>query len=102
MIVTCVYVAVIPDKVERFIALTKLNHIESVKEPGNLRFDVIQQADDRTRFMLYEAYASEEAAAAHKLTAHYSRWKEEVEPMMAEPRKGVRYKIIQPLDSSEW
>jgi autoinducer 2-degrading protein len=101
MIVNCVYVRVLPEHVERFIALTKRNHTESVKEPGNLRFDVIQQADDKSSFMLYEAWVSDEAAAAHKLTPHYATWKEEVEPMMAEPRKGVRYKIIQPA-GSEW
>jgi autoinducer 2-degrading protein len=70
MIVTCVYVHVKPDVIEAFMDATLANHLESVKEPGNLRFDFIRQADDPCRFMLYEAYESEEAAAAHKMTTH--------------------------------
>ena len=59
MIVTCVYIHVKPDEIDRFIDATTENHHESVKETGNLRFDLIQQADDPCRFMLYEAYESE-------------------------------------------
>jgi autoinducer 2-degrading protein len=102
MIVTCVYVHVKPEMVSRFVTLTTENHNESVKEPGNLRFDIIQQADDPFRFMLYEAFESEEAAAEHKKTVHYLRWREAVNEMMAEPRKGVKYNIIQPNDISKW
>ncbi|HEX2974833.1 MAG TPA: antibiotic biosynthesis monooxygenase [Bacteroidales bacterium] len=96
MIVTCVYIHVKADDIDKFIRATTLNHTESVREPGNLRFDFIQLADDPTQFMLYEAYESEEAALMHKHTRHYLAWKEAVEEMMAEPRKGVRYTIIQP------
>lgn len=96
MIVTCVYVHVKPESVEDFIKASDENHLEAVKEKGNLRFDFIQQADDPCRFMLYEAYESEEASAAHKNTPHYLRWRDTVQNMMAEPRKGVKYKILQP------
>ena len=96
MIVTCVYIQVKPDSVRSFIDATVENHLESVKEPGNLRFDFIQQADDPCRFMLYEAYKSEEASASHKNTAHYLKWREAVKNYMAEPRQGVRYNIIEP------
>jgi (4S)-4-hydroxy-5-phosphonooxypentane-2,3-dione isomerase len=96
MIVTCVYVTVKPEKTEAFIAASAENHRNSVKERGNLRFDFIQQADDATKFMLYEAYESEEAAAAHKSTPHYLKWRDAVAEMMAEPRKGVKYNILQP------
>jgi autoinducer 2-degrading protein len=97
MIVTCVYVHVKPEAVQEFIKASALNHIEAVKEPGNLRFDFVQQTDDPCRFMLYEAYESEEASAAHKNTPHYLKWRETVQVMMAEPRKGVKYNIIQPV-----
>ena len=63
MIVTCVYVHVKPDAVESFINATIENHLSTVREPGNLRFDFIQQSDDPCRFMIYEAYESEEAAS---------------------------------------
>lgn len=96
MIVTCVYVHVKPEAIAEFIKASEANHFESVKEPGNFRFDFAQQADDPARFMLYEAYESEEDVTAHKTTAHYLRWKETVQDMMAEPRKGIRYNIIQP------
>lgn len=89
MQVTLVYVKVKPDHIDDFIAASRENHEHSVKEAGNLRFDVIQQADDATAFVLYEAYADEAAARAHKDTAHYLKWRETVADWMAEPRRGV-------------
>jgi autoinducer 2-degrading protein len=102
MIVTCVYVHVKSDVIDSFINATIGNQRESVKEPGNLRFDFIQQADDPCRFMLYEAYESEEAAAAHKSTSHYLKWRDNVMDFMAEPRQGIKYKIIEPSDRTRW
>jgi autoinducer 2-degrading protein len=102
MIVTCVYVTVKPDAVQQFIKASEANHLESVKEPGNLRFDFLQQADEPCRFMIYEAYESDEAAAAHKSTAHYLKWRDTVADMMAEPRKGVKFKFLQPSERSGW
>jgi autoinducer 2-degrading protein len=96
MIVTCVYVHVKPEALEEFIIASEANHFASVKEPGNIRFDFVQQADDPYRFMIYEAYESEETAAAHKNTAHYLKWRDSVQEMMAESRKGVRYNILYP------
>lgn len=102
MIVTCVYVHVKAEAIDKFIEATTANHLGSVKEPGNLRFDLLQQADDPSRFMVYEAYESEEAAAEHKNTAHYLKWRDTVQDMMAETRQGVRYNILQPEERSEW
>ncbi len=97
MTVTCVYIHVTPESVENFIAASTANHLEAVREPGNIRFDFIQQADDSTRFMLYEAYETEEAAAAHKNTSHYLAWREAVKDMMVEPRYGMKYDILMPV-----
>lgn len=91
MHVTLVHVHVKPDHVADFIAATRANHSASVREPGNLRFDVLQAPHDATRFILYEAYASAEHAAAHKQTAHYITWRDTVAPWMAAPREGVPY-----------
>jgi (4S)-4-hydroxy-5-phosphonooxypentane-2,3-dione isomerase len=102
MIVTCVYIHVRSEAVNSFIEATIENHNGSVKEPGNLRFDLIQQADDPGRFMLYEAYESEESAAEHKNTPHYLKWRKEVEDFMAEPRVGIKYNIIEPGDKTKW
>jgi autoinducer 2-degrading protein len=96
MIVTCVHVYVRPEALDEFIQVSTENHLGSVKEPGNLRFDFVQQADDPCRFMLYEAYVSDEASAAHKNTPHYLKWRDRVQDMMAEPRKGVKYNILKP------
>lgn len=102
MIVTCVHVHVKPEAVEAFVEASIVNHNGSVKEPGNLRFDFVQLADDPTRFMFYEAYESDEAAAAHKTTDHYLQWRDTVKDMMAEPRYGIRYNILEPKERSEW
>lgn len=102
MIVTCVYINVKPDEINRFIDATTANHLESVREPGNLRFDLIQQVDDPCRFMLYEAYESETSSADHKTTAHYMKWRNTVNDYMAEPRHGVKYNIIEPNDRTRW
>jgi len=96
MHVTLVHVHVKPDCVEAFLAATRENHENSVQEPGNRRFDVLQSPDDTTRFVLYEAYASEADAAAHKQTSHYLKWRDTVAGWMAEPRQGVRYAGLYP------
>ncbi|VFN00726.1 MAG: Quinol monooxygenase YgiN, partial [Candidatus Kentron sp. G] len=72
MIVTCVTVSVKSENIGDFIEASRKNHEGSIKEPGNMRFDVLQSKDDPSRFLLYEAYENEESAAAHKRTEHYS------------------------------
>ncbi len=89
MIATLVFVDVKPENVEAFRAITVYNHDNTRKEPGNVRFDVLQSKDDPTKFTLIEVFANEEAAKFHKTTAHYLRWREEVAPYMASPRTAV-------------
>ena len=96
MHVTLVHVHVQPEHVEDFIEACRRNHEASVQEEGNLRFDVRQSPDARTRFVLYAAYASVEDAAAHKETKHYLEWREKVADWMAEPRQGVPYQGLFP------
>ena len=96
MHVTIVYLQVKPQHIADFIEATRLNHDGSIREPGNRRFDVLQSADDPTRFVLYEAYASAEDAAAHKNTAHYLQWRDTVADWMAMPRQGVSYRGLFP------
>lgn len=102
MIVTCVHINVKPECLDDFLEAMKENHEGSVQEPGNLRFDVLQKADDPCRFMIYEAYESEEAANLHKNTPHYIRWRDTVKDYMADTRYGVRYNILEPSDRSQW
>ncbi len=85
-----------PDKVEAFRAATLDNARNSILEPGIARFDIIQQADDPTRFVLVEAYRSADAQAKHRETAHYARWRDAVADLLAEPRTGIKYNFISP------
>ncbi|HBD93283.1 MAG: antibiotic biosynthesis monooxygenase [Spirochaetes bacterium GWF1_31_7] len=97
MIVTIVSVHVKKEHLEDFIQASIENHHNSLKEPGNLRFDILQNAENPQLFTLYEAYISKEAAAVHKETGHYKKWRDTVSEWMVEPRKGVLHNIIAPL-----
>ncbi|HQF55203.1 MAG TPA: antibiotic biosynthesis monooxygenase [Fibrobacteria bacterium] len=101
MLIVHVFVQVAPGREEEFRLATLANARESVKEPGIARFDVVQQADDPARFVLVEAYRTDDAPAAHKETAHYKTWRETVEPWMAVPRSSVKYREIHP-DAADW
>lgn len=91
MLTVLVHVHVKPDAVEAFKAASVENARQSVQEPGIARFEVLQQQDDPTRFVLVEVYRSIEATAAHKATDHYAKWRDTVAEMMAEPRYSVKY-----------
>ena len=90
MFIYIVHVNVKPEFVDEFKAETLLNAQNTVQEPNNHRFDVLQQSDDPTQFVLYEVYADDAALEEHKQTAHYARWKSAVEPWMAQPRRAVK------------
>ncbi len=98
MLIVHVHVHVHADQVEAFQAATLANARASVQEPGIARFDVLQQEDDRTRFVLVEVYRDADAPARHKETSHYLRWRDEVAPMMASPRIGLRHANLYPDD----
>jgi autoinducer 2-degrading protein len=96
MLVVHVHVHVKGDQVEAFRTATVENARESVKEPGVTRFDVIQQQEDPTRFVLVEVYRTVNDPARHKETTHYQQWRDAVESMMAEPRTSVKYNSVFP------
>jgi quinol monooxygenase YgiN len=98
MLIVQVHILVKGEFIEAFKEASLENARQSVQEPGIARFDVLQQADDPARFLLVEAYRSEEAIARHKETAHYATWATTVTPMMAEPRQRVRYANVFPAD----
>ena len=102
MIVTCVKVYVKKENIDDFIKATADNHSCSIKEPGNLRFDVLQSIQNPAEFTLYEAYRSEEDAAAHKNTPHYAVWRDTVAPWMEKPREGTPHRVIAPLEMDKW
>lgn len=98
MHVTLVHVQVNPEHVDGFIEATRLNHEASIKEKGNRRFDILQDANEPGKFVLYEVYATAKDAAAHKDTLHYVMWRERVAMMMAKPREGLKYNCLFPKD----
>jgi autoinducer 2-degrading protein len=102
MIVTLVHIWVKDQFVDDFVRATIDNHENTIKEPGNIRFDFLSDANDKTKFVLYEVFESEEAIAAHKNTAHYIRWRDKVADWMVQPRQGLRHLAICPTDVSLW
>ena len=101
MFIVHVFVKVKPQKIEAFKTASIQNARESVKEPGVARFDVIQQKDDPTRFVLVEVYRTSDDPARHKETAHYQKWRDTAADMMAEPRSAIKYTNIFP-DEQGW
>lgn len=99
MLVVHVHVHVKSDAIDAFKSATLANARASVQEPGIARFDVLQSADDPTRFVLVEVYRTTDATAAHKGTAHYATWRDTVAPMMATPRHSVKFTNVFPEDA---
>ncbi len=99
MLVVLVHVHVKPEDVAAFIAATRINSEASLREPGVARFDVLQQADDPTRFVLVEAYKTPAAPTEHKATAHYATWRDAVASMMASPRHSMKLDSLCPDDA---
>ena len=98
MFIVQVFVHVKPENVEAFLEATLENARDSLQEPGIARFDVVQQIDDPTRFVLVEVYRTPDDPAKHKETAHYAKWRDTVAEMMAEPRSSVKYDNVFPDD----
>ncbi len=99
MLIVQVHVDVKPDFMDAFIQATLENARNSVQEPGIARFDVIQQQDNPTHFILVEVYRTPEDPARHKETTHYAKWRDTVAEMMAEPRHSVKYSNLYPDDT---
>lgn len=101
LLVVHVDIAVVPDQLQGFLDATEENAMASRKEPGVVRFDVLSDREDPTHVVLVEIYRDEAAAAAHKDTGHYQRWRDIVAQMMARPREATRYVNTSP-DDSDW
>jgi autoinducer 2-degrading protein len=101
MFIVHVFVNVKAEQVDAFRAATVENARNSIKEPGIARFDVIEQQDEPTRFVLVEVYRTSDDPALHKETAHYQKWRDTVADMMAEPRTSIKYSNVFP-DEQVW
>ena len=96
MTATLVHVYVKSEFIKDFIDVTRENHEHSIRENGNLRFDILQDANNPGKFVLYEAYQSEQAVLAHKETAHYLKWRDTVASWMEKPREGMKHVMLFP------
>lgn len=101
MFIVHVFVHVKTDQVEAFRTATLENARDSIQEPGIARFDIVQQQDDPTRFIMVEAYRTPDDPGRHKETAHYQKWRDTVADMMAEPRSSIKYTNLFP-DEQGW
>jgi autoinducer 2-degrading protein len=101
LLIVHVDVSVVPDQIEAFLDATRDNAAASRDEPGIVRFDVLTDRADPGHVVLVEIYRDEAAAAAHKETAHYQRWRDTVAAMMARPRQATRYLNTSPGDD-DW
>src|SRR3712207_2522035 len=101
MLIVHVFVQVKPEYVEAFKTATVENARNSVQAPGIARFDVVQQQDDPTRFVLVEVYRTADDPARHKETAHYATWRDAVAEMMVQPRTSIKYSNVFP-DEDGW
>jgi (4S)-4-hydroxy-5-phosphonooxypentane-2,3-dione isomerase len=102
MLVVHVHVRIRPGRAEDFLAATLVNARASLREPGVLRFDVLQDQADPEHVVLVEVYQDDDASAAHKLTSHYAVWRDTVAEMMAEPRQSTRFSAVFPLETVDW
>ena len=101
MLIVHVFIHIKPEHIDAFIQASKENAQNSIQEPGIVRFDLIQQTDDPARFVLVEIYRTKDDPAKHKETAHYKKWRDTVEDMMAEPRYSIKYENVYP-DDENW
>jgi autoinducer 2-degrading protein len=102
MIATFVHIWVKETFVDAFIEATIENQQHSVKEKGNLRFDILRDADFPSKFVLYEVFKDEQTVTEHKTTAHYMKWKDTVAEWMQKPRQGMKHFVVYPTDESQW
>ena len=102
MLVVHVDVSVVPDSVPAFLDASRANAAASLGEPGVIRFDVVQDRADPTHVVLVEVYRDDEAAAAHKQTAHYAAWRDAVADLMARPRTRLTYTPVVPTEEADW
>ena len=96
MLVVHIHIHVKPESVAEFKQATLENARSSIQELGIARFDFVERQDDATQFVLVEVYRTPDAVTAHRATAHYAKWRDTVESMMAEPRQRTLYNTVFP------
>jgi len=102
MCVTTVSIKVKEAYIAAFVGASLENHVKSIEEPGNLRFDILQCIDDPSQFTFYEAYETKSHALAHKETEHYSKWRDTVAHFIDSPSVVTAHHVLAPLDSVKW
>jgi len=102
VIVRLIDIHVREESLEEFKRATLANREGSIREPGVLRFDLLQDDAEPAHFVLYEVYRDERATQEHKQTEHYRAWRSAVEALMASPRGSVSCTPVAPTDPGQW
>lgn len=102
MLIVHVDIHVVPDRLDDFLTASRANATASLREPGVLRFDVVQDLADPAHVVLVEVYRDQAAAAAHKETEHYATWRDTVAQMMAVPRSSIKFAALHPAEATRW
>jgi autoinducer 2-degrading protein len=90
------------ESIEDFKKISAYNSENSRKEPGCLRFDVLQSEETPTMFFLYEIYKGDDDIAHHRTTEHYQKWRDTVADMMSRPREVVKAVTLCPAEESAY
>ncbi|MDV7143990.1 antibiotic biosynthesis monooxygenase [Tropicimonas sp. TH_r6] len=71
MFVQLVHIRIKQGRLKEFFEVFQVNFDGTRAEPGNYRFDVLQDPEDEHHFVIYEAFENETAVDAHRQTEHY-------------------------------
>src|SRR2546428_2469782 len=76
MLAMWVKVRVKPEGRQRFLQAIEVDALGSEgDEPGCLRFNVLQDAQDQNVYYFYEVYEDQAALEAHRAMPHYAVWR---------------------------
>ena len=81
---------------KEFLEVFRVNFDGTRSEPGNFRFDVLQDPEDENHFVVYEVFESEAAVDEHRRTAHYAATVELLDRLMEGPRQKDFYRMVMP------
>ena len=95
MFVTLVHCHLKPEHLDAFLAATRANHEGSIREPGNLRFDVVQHTMRANHYTVIEGWRNQQAFDAHVAAAHTRQYRDTLQPMTGSPLDERVYKGIE-------
>ena len=102
MLTMWVKVRVKPEQRERFLKAIEVDALGSERdEPGCMRFNVLQDAQDQNVYYFYEVYRDEAALEAHRAAPHYAVWREAADTLDGPP-EAIRCQTVFPAAAGYW